>query len=81
LESLFELVLRPTKEFSKSFIQKAIYKRNSESLSNIVNLANLAVEEDKEMAVTILNFVLVNTKDLDFCTGACLSDQDKNRKC
>jgi hypothetical protein len=24
---------------------KAIYKRNSESLSNIVNLANLAVEE------------------------------------
>jgi hypothetical protein len=44
---------------------KAIYKRNSESLSNIVNLANLAVEEgDKEMAVTILNFVLANTKDL-----------------
>jgi hypothetical protein len=36
-EPLFE-VLRPTKEFSKSFIQeKAIYKRNSESLSNIVN--------------------------------------------
>jgi hypothetical protein len=32
--------------------KKAIYKRNSESLSNIVNLANLAVEEeDKEMAV------------------------------
>jgi hypothetical protein len=25
--------------------KKAIYKRNSESLSNIVNLANLAVEE------------------------------------
>jgi hypothetical protein len=25
--------------------RKAIYKRNSESLSNIVNLANLAVEE------------------------------------
>jgi hypothetical protein len=57
LESLFELVLRPTKEFSKSLFRKAIYKRNSESLSNIVNLANLAVEEgDKEMAVTILNF-------------------------
>jgi hypothetical protein len=50
LESLFELVLRPTKEFSKSFIQKAIYKRNSESLSNIVNLANLE-EGDKEMAL------------------------------
>jgi hypothetical protein len=72
LESLFELVLRPTKEFSKSFIQeKAIYKRNSESLSNIVNLANLAVEEgDKEMAVTILNFVLANTKDLDLLVQA-----------
>jgi hypothetical protein len=50
---------------------KAIYKRNSESLSNIVNLANLAVEEgDKEMAVTILNFVLVNTKDLDLLVQA-----------
>jgi hypothetical protein len=61
LEPLFELVLRPTKEFSKSFIQeKAIYKRNSESLSNIVNLANLAVEEGNSR--TILNFVLVNTK-------------------
>jgi tetratricopeptide (TPR) repeat protein len=60
------------KEFSKSFIQeKAIYKRNSESLSNIVNLANLAVEEgDKEMAVTILNFVLANTKDLDLLVQA-----------
>jgi hypothetical protein len=29
------------------------------------------------MAVTILNFVLANTKDLDLRTGACLSDQDK----
>jgi tetratricopeptide (TPR) repeat protein len=60
------------KEFLKAFIQeKAIYKRNSESLSNIVNLANLAVEEgDKEMAVTILNFVLANTKDLDLLIQA-----------
>ena len=60
------------KEFLKAFIQeKAIYKRNSESLSNIVNLANLAVEEgDKEMAVTILNFVLANTKDLDLLVQA-----------
>jgi hypothetical protein len=51
LEPLLELVLRATKEFSKAFIQeKAIYKRNSESLSNIVNLANLALEEgDEEM--------------------------------
>ena len=41
------------KEFSKAFIQeKAIYKRNPESLSNIVNLAQLAIEEDdQEMAM------------------------------
>jgi hypothetical protein len=66
------------KEFSKSlFRKKAIYKRNSESLSNIVNLANLAVEEGIRKCVTILNFVLANTKDLDLYTGACLSNQDK----
>ncbi|PKH66869.1 hypothetical protein CXF59_13210 [Flavobacterium sp. ALD4] len=60
------------KEFSKAFIQeKAIYKRNSESLSNIVNLANLALEEgDEEMAVEILGFVLVNTKDLELLVQA-----------
>jgi alkylhydroperoxidase/carboxymuconolactone decarboxylase family protein YurZ len=45
LESLFELVLRPTKEFSKSLFRKKAINANSESLSNIVNLANLAVEE------------------------------------
>jgi hypothetical protein len=34
------------------------------------------------MAVTILNFVLANTKESRLaCTGACLSDRDKNRKC
>jgi tetratricopeptide (TPR) repeat protein len=60
------------KEFPKAFIQeKAIYKRNSESLSNIVNLANLALEEgDEEMAVEILGFVLVNTKDLELLVQA-----------
>ncbi|CAM2860830.1 Tetratricopeptide repeat-containing protein [Flavobacterium frigoris] len=60
------------KEFSKAFIQeKAIYKRNSESLSNIVNLAHLAVEEDdQEMAVEILEFVLENTKDLELLIQA-----------
>jgi hypothetical protein len=57
LEPLLELVLRATKEFSKAFIQeKAIYKRNSESLSNIVNLANLALEEgDEETAAENFN--------------------------
>jgi tetratricopeptide (TPR) repeat protein len=60
------------KEFSKAFIQeKAIYKRNPESLYNIINLANLAVEEeDKEMAVEILDYVLENTKDLELLVQA-----------
>jgi tetratricopeptide (TPR) repeat protein len=53
------------KEFGKAFIQeKAIYKRNPESLSNIVNLAQLAIEEEeKETANEILTFVLENTQD------------------
>lgn len=55
------------KEYSKAFIQeKAIYKRNPESFSNIVNLGQLAIEEnDEEAAKEILGFVLENTKDLD----------------
>ncbi len=55
------------KEFDKAFIQeKAIYKRNQESLSNIVNLAQLAIEEkNEETAKEILNYILENTKDPD----------------
>lgn len=55
------------KEYSKAFIQqKAIYKRSPESFSNIVNLAQLAMNEgDQEAAQEILTFVLDNTKDLD----------------
>ena len=55
------------KEYGKAFIQqKAIYKRNPESFSNIVNLGQLAIEEnDDETAKEILGFVLENTKDLD----------------
>jgi tetratricopeptide (TPR) repeat protein len=55
------------KEFAKAFVQeKAIYKRNPESLSNIVNLAQLVIEEDeKETANEILTFVLENTQDQD----------------
>ncbi|MBC7524399.1 MAG: tetratricopeptide repeat protein [Flavobacterium sp.] len=55
------------KEYSKAFVQeKAIYKRNPESFSNIVNLGQLAIEEnDEESAKEILGFVLENTKDLD----------------
>ena len=55
------------KEYGKAFIQqKAIYKRNPETFSNIVNLAQLAIEEgDKETAKEIFTFVLDNTKDLE----------------
>ncbi|WP_298222422.1 tetratricopeptide repeat protein [Flavobacterium sp.] len=55
------------KEYGKAFIQqKAIYRRNPETFSNIVNLAQLAIEEgDKETAKEIFQFVLENTKDLD----------------
>ena len=60
------------KELSKAFIQeKAIYKRNSESLSNIVNLARLSIEEgDQDIANEILAFVIENTKDLELLIQA-----------
>lgn len=60
------------KEYGKAFIQeKAIYKRNPETFSNIVNLAQLAVEEkEPETAKEILNFVLDNTKDLELLIQA-----------
>ncbi|OOV28788.1 hypothetical protein BXU11_02265 [Flavobacterium sp. LM5] len=55
------------KEFGKAFIQeKAIYKRNPESLAEIVSLGQMAIEEDQtEVATEILGFVLENTKDLE----------------
>jgi len=55
------------KEYGKAFIQeKAIYKREPESFSNIVNLAELAIEENEnEIAAEILTFILENTQDLD----------------
>jgi tetratricopeptide (TPR) repeat protein len=55
------------KEFGKAFIQeKAIYKRNLESLSSIVSLGELVIEEqEQETAKEIFEFVLQNTKDLE----------------
>jgi tetratricopeptide (TPR) repeat protein len=55
------------KEYAKAFIQeKAIFKRNPESLSNIVNLAQLSFEENETLTASeILNFVLENTQDTD----------------
>ena len=55
------------KEYGKAFIQeKSIYKRNPESFSNIVNLAQLASEEgDQDTAKDIFGFILENTLDRD----------------
>jgi len=55
------------KEYGKAFIQeKAIYKRDPETFSNIVNLAELAMEEsDEETAREIFSFVLENTQDTE----------------
>ena len=55
------------KEYGKAFVQeRAIYKREPDSFSNIVNLAELAIDEDEdEIAVEILNFILANSQDVD----------------
>ncbi len=60
------------KDLEKAFIQeKAIYRRSPESLSNIINLARLAIEEDdKDVAAEILNFVIENTKELELLVQA-----------
>jgi tetratricopeptide (TPR) repeat protein len=60
------------KEFSKAFIQeKAIYKRDPESLSDIIDLAHLAIEaEDHETAQLILEFVIANTMDVELLVQA-----------
>jgi tetratricopeptide (TPR) repeat protein len=60
------------KEFGKAFIQeKAVYKRNPESLSSIINLVQLSIEEDDdEAAKEILGFVLENTKDFNLLIQA-----------
>ena len=55
------------KEYGKAFIQeKAIYKRDPESFSSIVNLAELAIEDEAyETAKEIFTFILGNTQDLE----------------
>ncbi|WP_418264571.1 tetratricopeptide repeat protein [Flavobacterium faecale] len=60
------------REFAKAFVQeKAVYKRNPVSLSNIVNLAQSCIEEDEnETAKEILDFVIENTKDLELLIQA-----------
>jgi len=60
------------REFGKAFIQeKAIYKRNPESLNAIINLAQLAIDEkDDATATTILEFVLENTTEIELLVQA-----------
>ncbi|MBK0369460.1 tetratricopeptide repeat protein [Flavobacterium agrisoli] len=60
------------KEFGKAFVQeKAIYKRNPESLASILNLAQFALDEDDETAAQeILTFVTENTTNPDILIPA-----------
>ena len=60
------------KEYGKAFIQqKAIYKRNPDSFFNIVNLGQMAIEDnDQEAAKEILGFVLENTQNLEILIQA-----------
>lgn len=55
------------KDYGKAFIQeKAIYKRDPETFSNIVNLAEMAMdEEEMDTARDIFAFVLENTTDTE----------------
>ncbi|MBF03343.1 MAG: hypothetical protein CMP76_08610 [Flavobacterium sp.] len=54
------------KEYGKAFIQeKAIYKRNPESLDAILSLAYMAVDDKQQTdAISILEYVLENTNDV-----------------
>jgi tetratricopeptide (TPR) repeat protein len=60
------------KEFGKAFIQeKAIYKRNPESLVNIISLGQMAIEEgDNEVGTEVMDYVLQNTTDVDLTVQA-----------
>ena len=60
------------KEFGKAFIQeKAIYKRNPESLTNILSLGQFAIEEgNQEVATEVMNYVLENTTDVELIVRA-----------
>lgn len=53
------------KEYKKAFVQeKAVYKRNPETIYNIIILGKLAVEENQhEDAKTIFQFILDNSTD------------------
>ena len=52
-------------EFSKAFIQeKAVYRRNPDSLQGLINLAVLAKEKEAfETALAVFEFIIKNTTD------------------
>lgn len=54
------------KEFNKAFLQeKAVYKRNPETLNNIIALGQMSIDDNqKETAQSIFSFVLENTQDI-----------------
>lgn len=55
------------KEFGKAFTQeKAIFKRSGDNLGSIIGLAKQALDaQENETASEILNFILLNTNDVD----------------
>ncbi|AWA29443.1 hypothetical protein HYN48_04715 [Flavobacterium magnum] len=55
------------KDYAKAFVQeKAIYKRNPETFSSIVNLAQMAMDDNEDdTAAEIFAFVLENTQDIE----------------
>jgi hypothetical protein len=69
------------KSFEGLHSGKAIYKRNPESLSNIVNLANLSIEEsDQDMAKEIWTLYREHQGSTVAYSGADLFDQNENRQ-
>lgn len=55
------------KAYNKAFVQeKALYKRNPESLTRITELALTAInEKDYETAISVFNYILENSQDID----------------
>jgi hypothetical protein len=70
------------KEFVKHLFKKKHNYKQFLVLSNIINLAQLAIQEnDQENCCRSLGFVLENTKDLQLLVqGAFLFDENSNSK-
>jgi hypothetical protein len=72
VESVFKLVyVFNRKNLIKLLFKKSHLQTQSESLTNIVNLGQLAIEDgNEEAAKEILGFVLQNTQDLELLIQA-----------